>query len=65
MCLGRLSVHRVHPDHDHDAAGAHMGHTAASTAEASLAVLWQLGGRVISRRSEHGRETAVNLTDRM
>jgi hypothetical protein len=42
-----------------------MAHTAASTAEASLAVLWQLGGCVISRRSEHGRETAVNITDRM
>ena len=30
---GRLSVHCVHPDHDHDVAGAHMGHTVASTAE--------------------------------
>jgi hypothetical protein len=30
---GRPSVHCVHPDHDHDVAGAHTGHTAASTAE--------------------------------
>ena len=29
---GRLSVHCVHADHDHDVAGAHTGHTAASTA---------------------------------
>jgi hypothetical protein len=45
---GRLSVHCVHPDHGHDVAGAHMGHTAASKTIRS--VTWP--GRVRRRSDE-------------